>query len=79
MLQSALDTRFADGSLRFVQQLGGWRIEQAEAEAGLILKLGTRDGFEVSFVLRSEDAGSLGSALLAAPDTIQATSKRKPH
>ena len=79
MLQSALDTRFADRSLRFVQQLGRWQIEQAEADAGLILKLGTRDGFEVSFVLRGHAADSLGAALLAAPDAVQTTDNRKPH
>jgi hypothetical protein len=53
MLQTALDTRFADGSLRFVQQLGRWALEQAESDAGLILKLGTRDGFEVAFALNA--------------------------
>ena len=31
MLQTALDARFPDGSLRFVHQLGTWRIEQARA------------------------------------------------
>jgi hypothetical protein len=68
MLQTALDTQFADGSLRFVQPIGSWRIEQAEADLGLILRLGTRDGFEVAFALNGRDAGSLGAALQAAPD-----------
>jgi hypothetical protein len=35
MLQSALDRQFPDGSLRVVQQLGDWRLEQAEREIGL--------------------------------------------
>ncbi len=76
MLQTALDARFSDGSLRFVQRLATWRIEQAEANAGLILRLGTHDGFEVAFALNDHDAGSLGTALVAAPDMQQS---RRPN
>jgi hypothetical protein len=64
MLQSALDKRFPDGSLRIVQRLGKWQLEQQEAAGELILKLGTKDGFEVAFALNNEHAGSLGAALL---------------
>ena len=76
MLQTALDARFSDGSLRFVQQLRAWQIEQAEANAGLILRLGTRDGFEVAFSLNNRDADSLGAALVAAPDMDQSKTRR---
>jgi hypothetical protein len=79
MLQTALDKRFADGSLRFVQRLGRWTLEQAESDAGLILKLGTRDGFEVAFALNGRDADSLGAALLAAPDDTNQPDMRRPH
>jgi hypothetical protein len=79
MLQTALDARFANGSLRFVQRLGRWALEQAESDAGLILKLGTRDGFEVAFALNGRDAGSLGAALLAAPDDTNQSNMRRPH
>ena len=78
ILQSALDARFSDGSLRFVQQLGAWQIEQADFDAGLILKLCTRDGFEVAFALGDHDADSLGTALLAAPG-INQTKMRRPN
>jgi hypothetical protein len=64
MLQSALNERFPDGSLRVVQPLGDWRLEQAEGDNGLILKLGTPDGFEVAFTVPDPDAASLGAALL---------------
>ena len=67
MMQSALDERFPDGTLRVVHPLGEWRLEQAEGDNGLILKLGTRDGFEVAFAVPDEDAGSLGTALLSQP------------
>jgi hypothetical protein len=79
MLQSALDARFADGSLRFVQRLGAWQLEKAECNAGLILKLATPDGFEVAFALGADDADTLGTALLAVPDHTQHASTRRPH
>src|ERR1700692_1822685 len=56
MLQSALDERFPGGSLRIVQRLGKWQLEQPESDDGLILKLGTNDGFEVAFALNDEHA-----------------------
>ena len=79
MLQSALDARFADSSLRVVQRLGAWRLEQLAGDDGLLLKLGTTDGFEVGFVLSDEHAGSLGAALLATPDATNPTSIGRPH
>lgn len=67
MLQSALDERFPDGSFRVVQGLGNWQLERQTSGDGLILKLGTQDGFEVAFALNGEHAGSLGAALLQTP------------
>src|SRR5580693_4014494 len=77
-LQTALDARFPDGSLRFVHQLGAWQIEQAAAGAGLILKLCTPDGFEVAFALNDHDAEQLGAALTAAPRKYRSDIGR-PH
>jgi hypothetical protein len=79
MLQAALDTRVTDGSLRFVQPLGRWRLERAGTEPALILQLGTRDGFEVAFALDGEDADSLGAALLAVPTGTNQLATRRPH
>lgn len=79
MLQTALDARCADGSLRFVQKLGRWRLELAANDIGLVLQLGTRDGFEVAFALDGGDADRLGAALLAAPDDTDQTAMRRPH
>jgi hypothetical protein len=76
MLQTALDARFPDGSLRFVHQLGTWRIEQSEAGADLILSLGTPDGFDVAFALGNDHASSLGAALTAAPYLKQSGTRR---
>jgi hypothetical protein len=79
MMQSALNERFPDGSLRIVHPLALWRLEQAEGDNGLILKLATRDGFEVAFAIPDEDAGSLGTALLGAPGDLTLTLTRKPN
>lgn len=79
MLQSALDQRFPDGSLRIVQRLGQWGLEQQEADEALILKLGTPDGFEVAFALDGEHAGSLGSALLRAPGDRPRVPAKRPN
>lgn len=78
MLQAALNTRFSDGSLRFVQRLGGWHVERAEAGGGLILRLSTRDGFEVAFVLNGRDADALGTALTAATN-LEPSDVRRPN
>ena len=79
MMQSALDERFSDGTLRLVHRLALWRLERAEGDNGLILKLATRDGFEVAFALPDEDAGSLGTALLAMPDDPNSTLTKRPN
>ena len=79
MLQAALDTRCSDGSLRVVQVLGTWRIEQARGDPSLILKLSTPDGFEVAFALNQQDADSLGAALNATSGTTAAPQTRRPH
>ncbi len=67
MLQSALDERFPGGSLRIVQRLAKWQLEQQAHDDGVILKLGTQDGFEVAFALNHDHIGSLGAALLETP------------
>jgi hypothetical protein len=79
MLQSALDERFPDGSFRVVQRLGRWQLEQQAMEDGLILKLGTTDGFEVSFAIDNNHAGSLGAALLETPRETNSILARRPN
>jgi hypothetical protein len=70
MLQSALDRRFPNRSLRVAHRLGEWRLEQQEIDDSLILKLATKDGFEVAFVLSGQHAGSLGAALVETESTL---------
>jgi hypothetical protein len=77
MLQSALDERFPAGSLRIVRRLGKWKLEQQEIDDRLILKLGTRDGFEVVFTLNTEHTGSLGAALLETPREPESLLERR--
>jgi hypothetical protein len=54
-------------------------LEQADGGNGLILKLGTRDGFEVTFAVADEDAGSLGMALLTTPNETTSILTRRPN
>jgi hypothetical protein len=79
MLQSALDERFPGDGMRIVQHLGQWQLEQQNHGDNLILKLGTTDGFEVAFALNGKHAGSLGAALLQAPNETEPTLVRRPH
>ena len=79
MLQAALDARCSDGSLRVTQVLGSWRIEQAQGDPNLILKLSTQDGFEVAFALNGSDADSLGAALVATSCTRKAHPTMRAH
>jgi hypothetical protein len=79
MLQSALDERFPDGSLRIVQRLGKWQLEQQAIDDDLILKLGTNDGFEVAFALNDQHAGSLGAALLEPQRETDSSLVRRPN
>src|SRR5580692_6949979 len=76
ILQTALDERFPDSTLRVVHPLNAWRLEQSEGDNGLILKLGTRHGFEVAFAVPDDDAGSPGSVLLTPTN---GTSTRRPN
>jgi hypothetical protein len=79
MLQSALNERFGDGSMRVVQPLGIWNIELHEPDRSLLVKLGTTDGFEVAFALSAEHADALGTALLDARQTITPPLTRRPN
>lgn len=79
MLQAALDARCSDGSLRVAQVLGSWRLEQAQGNLSLLLKLSTRDGFEIAFALSGEDADALGTALIETSRTTKAYSVWRPH
>lgn len=63
MLRQALESQFADGSLRMVHELGDWRLEQATGHDSFILSLSTPDGFEVAFVVPSSAADALAKTL----------------
>jgi hypothetical protein len=79
ILQTALDERFHDGTLRVVHPLGAWQLELAEGGNGLILKLGTPDGFEVAFAVPDEDACSLGAALQTPAGQADPNQMRRPN
>jgi hypothetical protein len=79
ILQSALDVRFPDGSLRAVQQLARWKLEQKANNSGLMLSLATKDGFDVAFAVSTQDAGSLSARLLSAPQDLESPMAVRPN
>jgi hypothetical protein len=79
MLQTALDARFPTGSFRIVHRISGWQLEQEASRGDLILKLQTRDGFEVAFDLGHERACQLAADLQAASAGPRPDPVRKPN
>jgi len=79
IMQTALDERFPNSTLRVVHRLSAWRLEQSEGDNGLLLKLGTHDGFEVAFAVPDEDACSLGAALLTSDGQANPIQIRRPN
>jgi len=75
MLCDALKTRFADGSLRMIHELGSWRVERAVGTDASILSLATPDGFEVTFAVATPQADRLAQTLrhAAAPAAADAS------
>ena len=73
MLNQALETRFPEGSLRMIHELGDWRVERAIGADAAILSLVTPDGFEVTFSVATPQADRLGQTLRHA-----ATTRTKP-
>ena len=51
LLTRALQSLTGEDSSRYVFELNSWLIEQANDRTGLILTLGTPDGFKISFNL----------------------------
>lgn len=72
MLRQALATRFADGSMRMIHELGDWRVERAVGTDASILSLATPDGFEVTFAVATPQADRLGTTLRRSADSAAA-------
>jgi hypothetical protein len=63
LIETSLQQRTGDASMRHVYPADNWQVEAAIGEAALLLTLATPDGFSVSFRLPSEDAQRLGAVL----------------
>jgi hypothetical protein len=63
LIETSLQRRTGDASMRHVYPAGDWRVEAATGEAALLLTLATPDGFSVSFQLSRDDAQRLGEGL----------------
>ena len=79
ILQTALDARFPDCSLRFVHQLGTWRIEQSEG--GARSHPSARNTGRLRRCLRSDPHQrqfTRPRLLIAAPD-LEQSGMRRPN
>ena len=65
LIDRALQTRFADQSLRYTYPLASWIVEQSSDLAQGIVTLGTVDGFSVCFSFPRQQQIELGKALVA--------------
>jgi hypothetical protein len=65
LIDRALQTRFADQSLRYAYPLASWVVEQSSDLAQGIVTLRTVDGFSVCFSIPRQQRIELGEALVA--------------
>ena len=65
LIDRALQTRFADQSLRYAYPLASWIVEQSSDLAQGIVTLRTVDGFSVCFSMPRQQRIELGEALVA--------------
>jgi hypothetical protein len=79
ILQAALDVRGFNGTFRVAQPLARWWIEQAVGMDGLVLKLATPDGFEVTFAFDGGTAEALGTALVGTSRMSETAPKVSFH
>ena len=63
----ALRAKYRDDTLKVVYPVGKWSLQVASDGVHRILTLSTPDGFEVSFALQDDDAGSLAASLREHP------------
>lgn len=55
ILRRTLHLRFHDESMRLVYPVGHWEVAGSSVQGGVIVTLGTPDGFQVSFSLAALD------------------------
>jgi hypothetical protein len=65
LLTRSLRSLTGDESARYVFDLNSWLVEQSKEREGLVLTLGTPDGFQVTFAVPAEACRSLGWTLSA--------------
>ena len=65
LIDKALQTRFADQSLRYTYPLASWALEQSTDPTQNMITLRTLDGFSVCFSMRRKQRIELGETLVA--------------
>ena len=70
ILERALQTRFADSTLRYAYPLASWAVEQSTDPTQCMVTLRTADGFGVCFSIPREQRSLISEALAEAPIPI---------
>jgi hypothetical protein len=65
LIDKAMQTRFADQSLRYAYRLASWVLEQSTDPTQNMITLRTLDGFSVCFSMRRKQRIELGETLVA--------------
>jgi hypothetical protein len=65
LIDRAMQTRFADQSLRYAYRLASWVLEQSTDPTQNMITLRTLDGFSVCFSMRRKQRIELGETLVA--------------
>ena len=71
ILERALQTRFADSTLRYAYPLASWAVEQSTDPTQCMMTLRTAEGFGVCFSIPRDQRGQLSEALATAPPPIE--------
>jgi hypothetical protein len=71
ILERALQTRFADSTLRYAYPLASWEVAQSTDPTQSMVTLRTADGFGVCFSIPRDQRGLLSEALAGAPPPVE--------
>ncbi len=70
ILERALQTRFADSTLRYAYPLASWAVEQSTDPTQCMVTLRTADGFGICFSIPREQRTQISEALADAPMSV---------
>jgi hypothetical protein len=70
LVDKALQTRYADATLRYTYPLASWKVEQSTDPNHCMMTLKTADGFGACFLIAREQWSQLREAFAVAPPPV---------